>query len=231
MSLPFPNVPNAPGVPPVPRLPGGASPALVLQLVTAGLNGTLWQASQAPAVWGVFKFTEVDDVNDPNYPGSFDQVIFPDTILDFSNSNDWNTSNFPIEDSKLATYNKVPLPFEISLRFRKTGTASDRKAFLGQIAAIAGDTELYSVITPEWTYTDVNVNRFGNVRHGSEAAYALSEVDVFFQNVPTVSAQYSSTQTNTSNAQDATAQPQTNQGSVNPQATDAQTQAIADSAL
>lgn len=229
MSLPFPNVPNVPGVPPVPRLPGNV-PALV-NLVTPGLSGTLWQASQAPAVWGVFKFTEVDDINDPNYPGTFDQVIFPDTIIDFSDSNDWNTSNFPIQGGKFSTYNKVKLPPENSLRFRKTGTASDRKAFLGQIEAIAGDTELYTIVTPEWTYTDLNITRFGNVRHGSEAAYALVEVDVFFVNVPAVSAQYSSTQTNVTNAQDPATQPVTNQGAVNPQPTDAQTEAIAESAL
>lgn len=229
MSLPFPNVPNVPGVPPVPRLPGSVNQ--LLALVTPGLSGTLWQASQAPEVWGVFKFVEVDDINDPNYPGTYTQVIFPDTIIDFSDSNDWNTSNFPIQGGKFSAYNKVQLPPENSLRFRKTGTASDRKAFLGQIEAIAGDTELYTIITPEWTYTNKNITRFANVRHGSKAAYALDEVDVFFIDVPAVSAQYSSTQTNTTNAQDPTTQPQINQGAVNPQTTDAQTQAIAESAL
>lgn len=229
MSLPFPNVPDVPGVPPLPRLPGVATQ--VLSLITTPLAGTLWQSSQAPDVWGVFKFNEVDDTDDPDYPGSYTQVIFPDTIIDFGNTNEWDTSNFSIQGGKYAAYNKVKLPFEVSLRFRKTGTASDRKEFLGQIDAIAGDTNLYTIITPEWTYEDVNITRYTNERRGSGSAYSLQEVDVFFTNVPSVTAQYTTTQANTSNAKDATATPMIQQGGVNAGDVDAQTEATAQPAV
>lgn len=221
MGIPFPNVPNAPGVPQVPRLPGAAI-STVIQLLSPANQGTLFQSSQSPSVWGVFD-------------QSGNAVLQPESILGFDNSNEWSVSAFPIQGGQIATYNKVLQPFEVSMRMRVTGTVSERNAFLIALAAIAGDTNLYNVITPEWTYSNVNITRYANPRPSADHAYTL-DVDVFFIQVVPVAAQYSTTQTNSTNispyialpnAQDPTAQPNVNQGTVNPQPVPAQTSSAA----
>jgi len=214
MSLPFPNVPNVPGVPQLPRSPG----QLINDLVALALPdqaATSGAASSAP-VWGVFLFTEVDDPDDPDYPGTFDAVLTPDSILSLDNDNEWTVSAFPVEEGKIGTYNKVLNPFETSLTMTVTGSVTDRQNFLNAVAAIAPDTNLYTIVTPEYTYNSCNVTRFSNPRHGPANSNRVS-IDIFFIQIVSVTAQYSTTQTNTANAQDPTAQPVQTLGTVNPQ--------------
>jgi hypothetical protein len=233
MALPFPNVPDVPGVPQLPRSPGEAISDLTA-LATQN-QGPLWNSASQDPVWGVFLFTEVDDPNDPAYPGSYNAVLTPDSILSLDNTNEWSVSNFPVQGGQIATYNKVLLPFEVSLTMTITGSVTDRTNFLKAVESIAPDTNLYTIITPEYTYKNCNVTRFSNPRHGPANANRL-EIDIFFIQIVPVTAQYSTTQTSSPglspyialpNAQDPTAQPLWTLGNINPQPVPAQTQSAA----
>ncbi len=195
---PFPNVPQLPGVPQLVR-------SAVIEAQAILDTGLLIQqivefvSSKAP-VWGVF------DQNN-------NKVIDPDNIFAFNYRAEWRKSNYPVQKGAFASYNKVIVPFDTGVRMTKGGSLADRQAFLAQIAAIEGDTNLYNVATPEKTYLGVNLSRSEFTRRSSEGAYFL-EVDLLFEAVNEQNAQYSSTVANTANAANPAALPTVNGGNV-----------------
>lgn len=208
--MPLPNIPVA-LFPDVPQLPG--VPQLVRSLLfpptplpdigTQAASG-LWASSGQLPTWGVFDQAGV-------------QVLTPDNVLSLNNRNEWRIPDFPVQDGSFASYNKIIIPFETSLRFTKGGSQSDRTEFLDQIKAIAGDTNLYTILTPEVSYLDCNIIRYEVTRRGAEGAFFLTEVDVFFRQILQVAAQYSTSAANTSNAQNPAAVPPVNAGNVQEQ--------------
>lgn len=208
----FPNVQQLPGVPQLNRAIGQI-PGPVLALGTTILRN-LWPSNPAQPTWGI-----LDQNNN--------RVITPDSILNFDNRNEWRLSDYPVQNGGFAPYNKVFIPFEVSVRLCKGGSLADRTEFLKQIAAIAGDTNFYNILTPEKTYLNVNITRYEVTRRGKEGAYFLSEVDVYFRQVNQQSAQYSATAANTTNAQNPAATPSVNQGNVQPTAVTQQNEELA----
>lgn len=155
-------------------------------------------------MWGVFNSAGI-------------RVVTPDSILNFDQHNEFQIPDFMVQNGGFASYNKITLPYEISLRFSKGGSLSDRTAFLNQLNAIIGDTNLYTVVTPEQTYAGVNFIRREVMRRGKGAAFFLDEVDVFFRQIAQIQAQYNTVDQTTANAQNPAAQPATNLGNVSPQ--------------
>jgi hypothetical protein len=197
----MPTVPY-PGIPTLP--PNAAFPVLTL-IASEAISSLLWQASQIPPAWGVFDIF-----------GNL--VVEPDSVLEFSNRQEYEVSNFPVQAGSFASYNKVIRPFEITLRFSKGGSVNDRINFLESIAALAASLQLYTVHTPERTYTDVNLDRYEVSRRGAKGAYWLSEIDCYFVQIIQVQPQYTTTAIQLPNAQSAAAQPTSNVGTVQPQA-------------
>jgi hypothetical protein len=184
------------GIPTLP--PGVATGALALVTSAAlsaagGLQAFLWQSAQTPPAWGVF------DANG-------NQVLFPDSVLDFTQRQEYDIANFPIQEGAFASYNKVIRPFEISVRFRKTANVLERQSFLQDIAGLSASLNLYTVRTPEAQYGNVNLERYEVIRHGARHAYAL-EVDCYFVQILQVTPQYTNTAVTLPNATPASAQP------------------------
>lgn len=199
---PWPNVPNLPGVPqlarspqfPTSSLPTLGSPAPASQLYTATAAGP---------TWGIFDM-------------SGNLVVAADSVLAFSNKSEWTKPTYPIEGGKLSTFNKVIRPFSNYVRLSKGGSLTDRQDFIAQIDAIAGDLNNYMIVSPEKTYQPVNLSHHEETRRGAEGAYFLAEVDLYFEEVLDVEAQFSSTTANTTNAQNPAAVPSTAEGNVQP---------------
>jgi hypothetical protein len=206
VSLQFPNVPNLPGVPQVAR--SILAPVTQVVIGAASIQNLLASASAAPNIWGVF------DSNG-------NQVITPDSIREFGTRAEWRVSNFPVQQGSFASYNKVTLPAEYSVRMVKGGTIADRQAFQAQVEMVAASLDLYTIITPEESYQNVNVTRYEITRKGAAEAFFVS-VDLFFQLIIQVGAQYSTTTTtpDTSNAASPSAQPNQSQGTVTAQPAD-----------
>jgi hypothetical protein len=196
----FPNIPKLPGVPQLlrsPLFPPGPPP--VLSGVLAGF--LLFDAFSAQSAWGVF-----------NSKG--ERVVSADNISEFSYSNEYNVSDYPIQDGDFFSYNKVANPFETSLRFTKGGTKAERRTFLAEIEAVLSSLQLYSIITPERTYTNCNMLRHEVTRRGAKGAYFLTEVDVFFREIRSVTAQYSTSAPVISDPKNASATDVQNNGTV-----------------
>lgn len=213
----FPNVPRLPGVPQVRRSP--LFPANPGPIIGTGVAlGRLWEALTAQPTWGVFRqqdpATDENGVQTVTVRGNLQPVVTPDSVLDFGYRNDYDVADYPVQDGGFVNYNKVSLPYEASVRFSKGGTKEERRQFLAQLEDILVTTDLFYILTPERTYVDVNPIRLEVVRRGASGAYFLTEVDLFFREIRSVKAQYTNTAVATENAQNPSAQPVDNNGTV-----------------
>ncbi len=141
LSVPqFPSVPKLPGVPPIPRNALASAVTIAAPIISDVLN------LFAP-IWGVFG-------------PSGDQVLLPDTFLGISYRNSRHIANYPIEQGAFASYNKVQDPFDADVRVAVGGTVEDREQFLAALEALANSLDLYTLVTPDATYPNVNLARF-----------------------------------------------------------------------
>lgn len=152
--------------------------------------------------WGIFKDGE--------------PVVVADSVNAFGYMQDWPISTYPVEEGGFETYDKVQLPFEQRVRFVTGGDREDRQALLDSIEAIAGDLNLYDVVTPEKVYLSCNVIHCDYERNEGRGA-GLIRVNVYLMEVRVAaSAQYNSA-TPVSNAKDPGSNDQVNNGTVQPQ--------------
>lgn len=216
MSLAFPNVPALPGVPQLVRQLGSPISSFLGGLPIIGQ--ILAQASQASNIWGVFSQPDTTSTTAADGTVSVSTpdpalVVQPDSIRDFSMRAEWRVSNFPVQQGSFTSYNKVTLPAEYAVQMVKGGTVDDRATFESQIDAIAGSTDLYTIVTPERSYPNSNVTRYEITRRGVSNAFFVV-VDLFFIQIIEQDAAYSIT----SNAQTPGALPNVSLGTITPQA-------------
>lgn len=194
------NVPSAPGVPPMLR--SGLSTISSVQGVIAGVQNTIQFFGGRPPLptWGIFD-------------SKFTSVVSADSILGMNNRKEGNIPNFQVQGGKLAVYNKVQLPFTNMVRISKSGSQQDRQNLLRQLDTLQLSLDNYIIVTPEKTYQNVNCLWYEINRMDKDQAYFLTEIDLFFQEIPTTTAVYSSTPAaSTTNAIQPSAQPPVNNG-------------------
>lgn len=155
----FPNVPNVPGVPPLLRNPNAAS-AVVSLLVSETIR---FLVAPFSAQWGIYQ---------DGFP-----VVVADSVVSFGFKQAWTVSDYPVEEGAFESYDKVASPFNARVRFASGGTTAARQALLDSIGAIAGNLELYDVVTPEIIYQSVNVTQFDYNRDHMTAGMLI--IDVF----------------------------------------------------
>lgn len=80
-----------------------------------------------------------------------------DTVTTFENVLDARISDYPVENGGFASYNKVITPYEIHTMMTRGGSVEDRQDFLKAIQDAWQATTLYTFVTPECVYLDVNV--------------------------------------------------------------------------
>jgi hypothetical protein len=213
---PFPNVPNLPGVPQLRRSPlFPANPGPVLG--TAIALGSLWRSLFATPRWGVFKQVPEPGPDEGGIQtvvvrGRLQPAVDCDSVLDFGYRNEYDISDYPVQDGDFATYNKVANPYETYVRMSKGGSVEDRDRFLSQINDILKTTDLYYILTPEKQYVNVNPYRHEVTRKEASGAYFLTEVDLYFREIRSVTAQYTQTAVSTQNAKNPDAAPVDNGG-------------------
>ena len=64
-------------------------------------------------------------------------VITADTVTSLDYKQEWAISDFPVERGAFESYDKVALPYDARVRFAAGGSAANREALLGSIAAVA----------------------------------------------------------------------------------------------
>src|ERR1700692_2719036 len=131
----MPNVPNVPGVPPLSSYAANAVTLLAVDLVASVLGAFAPQ-------WGIF------------LNGS--PVVVADSVISVGYKQGWRIADYPIEGGGFASYDKVDTPYDARVRFSTGGSDANRQALLDSVAAIAGSTQVFDVVTPETVYADAN---------------------------------------------------------------------------
>lgn len=160
--IPFPDVPNVPGVPAVFRSLTVPTPGQLLN----NLLGGVAEAIFGTVVWGVFD-------------QSGNAALNPDSFLDIDYKQDLRVSNYPQEEGAFASYNKVGTPYDCRVRMALGGDKASRTAFLAQIETMLKSIDLFTVVTPEATYTNASLQNY-NYRRESRNGATMLIVDLWF---------------------------------------------------
>lgn len=105
-------------------------------------------------------------------------VVTADNVVAFDYKQEWSISDYPVERGAFESYDKVSLPYDARIRFTAGGNVAKREALLTSIAAIAGTTNLYDVVTPEYIYTSVTISHY-DYRRTARSGLGLLQVDVW----------------------------------------------------
>lgn len=140
----YPFVPFAPGVPSLLR--DGAKILDDLTFGQFGISNALSSIiGRNEPRWGIY-----DDEGNPVLVGM-------ESIVSFEYSNTFRVSDYPLEEGKFSSYNKVADPFDIGMTATCGGTSADRTDFLNSLENAARSLALYTIVTPEATYSDANI--------------------------------------------------------------------------
>ncbi len=182
--IPFPNVPDSPGVPLIPRSPN--FPPLA-GIGLGVLEGIIWRSFQIDSRWGIFD-------SKGNAVGNPQNLILESVGLGSTLSTksveftkETRVSDFPLEKGGFASYNKVEMPATPTVVLCVSGRESARQAFLNDIDKACKSTDLYSVVTPEITYTNYAIEKY-NYQRRSEKGCTLLQVEIALKEVREVSA-------------------------------------------
>jgi hypothetical protein len=175
MSL-YPNVPDLPGVPPIAR--NILAPVAVIASPIVSRFLSLFDQT-----WGVF-----DEDNN--------QVLAPDSFLGIEFQNAFNISNYPVEQGAFASYNKVNNPFACWVRVAKGGSKEDRDDFLEALGTLSKSLDLYTIVTPEKVYSDVNLETF-DYRRETDNGAGIIVANCKFIEIRQATAEYSNTKSPT----------------------------------
>lgn len=154
----------------LPALPSSVSTFVGIALLAADAIADFF--GLFPQEWGIFLDGE--------------PVVIADNVVTMEYRQDWRISTYPQENGAFASYNKVAMPFEAKLKFTAGGTLANRQEMLDSIAAIADDTNLYDVITPERIYPSCNITHFDFKREAKDVG--LLSVEVWLEEVRVTSA-------------------------------------------
>lgn len=144
-----------------------------------GVESVTSTAVRGQPEWGIFK--------------SGQSVIQADNVVGFDYRKDWTISDYPIEEGAFESYDKVELPFDARVRFSCGGSLDTRTDFLKSIQDIAGDLELYDVVTPTKTYQSCNITHV-DYRQTAQNGVGLMVVEVYLQEIrDTATASFSQT--------------------------------------
>lgn len=126
-------------------------------------------------------------------------VIIPDTVPRFEYRGEARVSNYPIEKGAFETYNKVQDPFDIRMMMVCAGLNyaqniiqsiglnlgqqnMQRSAFLDTLDYMKQTTDLFTIVTPDKTYENVNMVHFDFRRETTNGATMLL-VEAWFEEI------------------------------------------------
>lgn len=104
------------------------------------------------------------------YDTSGNLVLEPDSFVGMDFMNNWQVSDYPVEQGSFASYNKVATPYGATVSVAKGGSQTDRNAFLEQLDIIADSLAPYSIVTPEKTYINATIERYDYERRTRNGA-------------------------------------------------------------
>jgi len=175
----YPNVPKQPGVPPLLRSPAQA-PVFKTILLVADVISIL-RLFLGPQ-WGIFTSGGAP-------------VAIASSVLNVEFRREARIPTYPQEQGAFQSYNKVQMPYDVRVRFAVSESSSFRSQFLQAINSASLSTDLYTVVTPDANYKNMNIVHYDYRRDQREGVSQLV-VDVWLQEVRVAKpTQFSNTKT------------------------------------
>lgn len=162
----FPNVPDTPGVPPVFR--NDTNPITPPTTPAATQDSPNVQQAGRPA-WAIVKSGGA-------------VALTVDSIAAIEPTRDFRISDYPLEDGGFQSYNKVATPAETRVTVTKGGSDDDRQGFFSALDTLIESTDLVNVVTPDSSFLDRNLVRYGYPRH-ADRGKTLITVELVFEEV------------------------------------------------
>lgn len=158
----------------------------------------------APPQWGIFS-------------GFGAPLLIGDSVVAVDYRREYRISDYPVEEGGFGSYDKVSDPYDVRVTIAVSGkgdllsnlatggalgaifTGTDnataaRSQFLNKLERAAASLDLVQVLTPESTYTDLNIVHH-DYRREARSGAALITVDVWLREVRmTATAAFTSTQ-------------------------------------
>ena len=133
--------------------------------------------STISAISSIFKKRKVYAVVDKDG----NSILEWDSCISFEYKNSYTISDAPQESGAFISYNKVASPFVITTRGTSLASA-DRIKFIRQADKVLAGLELYSFITPENIYRNINLIAISHAKTAS-SGYAINAIDFVFHEV------------------------------------------------
>ena len=130
--------------------------------------------------WGIF-----DSSNKP--------VIPSDNVMAVGYMTEYRISKYPVEQGGFESYNKVAAPFDAQVALSQGGTVAERTAFVQAIETAKASLDLYSVVTPEYTYQSANIIHADYDRKAEDGATLITAYIHLEEVRVTATATYSNT--------------------------------------
>lgn len=171
--IPYPNVPKVPGVPALNRLVATTSSAKLLAQSFGFFNDSI--------KWQILNASDRD-------------VITPDSVVAFDFKADANVARYPVEDGGFSSYNKVREPRVLRMTMTCSGMKTMlRDTFLARLEEMRDSTDLYTVVTPDGSYKNMNLISFDFSKKSTQGATMII-ADATFQEIMTsAKAEYTKT--------------------------------------
>ncbi len=93
------------------------------------------------------------------YDAAGNLAINPDSFVGIEYVNSSRISSYPVEKGAFASYNKVQNPRSYSIVMSKGGTQASMDNFLSILENLEETTDLYTIVTPNRSYSNTNVDR------------------------------------------------------------------------
>ena len=99
--------------------------------------------------------------------------------------NESRISSHPVEQGQFSSYNKIASPYEIVIRMTCSGQRDmNRHDFIAALERMQASTELFTIITPDYLYSNANMTGYDYRREASNGAELIT-VDARFEEVRT----------------------------------------------
>lgn len=156
MSILYPDVPLTDGVPPVLRSVIAPVVAGVAMMTRDG-DGIAGSANEK---WGIF--------TPEGAP-----VLLADAISAIDINGEAQAADYPLEGGGFESYNKVSTPFAVRVEMVKSGDKDSRIKYLETLESMRNSTDLFSVVMPDRTFSNVTLTRYEIMRSSELGPQAL----------------------------------------------------------
>lgn len=182
--IPYPDVPDDDGVPAVPRDGYFIASPVYLGATSTALVNALQQTPQ----WGIYAASTSSTTGAQLGATSSNANILSIGSVDFIK--EMQVSDFPVEDGGFASYNKVEKAATPTVVLILGGSSADRQALISTIDAAVKSTNVYNVVTPDYTLTNCTLGKW-SLRRAPERGANLVAISISLVEIRQVSASYS----------------------------------------